>query len=135
MSKSKPKSKKKPTATRSRSRKKTPASAVNGAAVATSGLPTKEQLVLNTGMPGTPILINGRSLADIGRDCEVTESYISRLLKNTRTPSLGMLDKLVPATGLSWTEVRIIFAPDPNLASAPAVVMSEAAQSVVAGQE
>lgn len=68
-------------------------------------------VVTEQSAPGMPILVNGKTLGEIGREIGVSASYMSRLKRGKRAPSLAVLDKLVVATGLSLDQVREVFAP------------------------
>lgn len=70
-----------------------------------------KSVVTEQSAPGMPILVNGKTLGEIGREVGVSASYMSRLKRGKRAPSIAVLDKLVVATGLTMDQVREVFAP------------------------
>ena len=60
---------------------------------------------------GITVKIGGKSLTELARAIDVTPSYMSRLRRGERTPSIAVLDKLVTATGLPEATIRELFAP------------------------
>lgn len=74
---------------------------------------TKTKKAQDEKAAGAPVLVRGRTLSDIARGTGLTPSYVSRLHRGKRLPSLTALDAIAKFLGCTPEEARAEFATAP----------------------